>query len=438
MTNGTIFVIADDLTGASDAALQFHANSRGVRVCFAVDHPWDFTLGSDIVQAFDSETRNAASAAAAKIMRVACDLLYTQVGSGCRVYKKVDSTLRGPVGIEIQTALAALGKRWAILAPSFPETGRTVLNGCVLIKGVPISQTVFRRDPLAPVVTDRIAEIIRQTSDLPVYEVGLSTLRKGADAVWQSLPRNGEGIIVIDAETQADLDCVADLVASRPDVLPCGSAGLAQSLARAWFPPAPVSTNTFTEMRIPETRSKGRVMVLIGSAHPQAYRQLNCLKDELPITHMVIDRDGTLEEYSEKLREWASLRDCDNDQIMAVSVSQDDHEAPLKPWLIENYLAEMAREWFGIVSLEQAAQIGIFVTGGATATAVCRGLGIQALWPMGELAPGVSYNMAHVNGRQLTVITKAGGFGDETVLLESVRFLTGGNTHAVNRKGRLL
>lgn len=123
---------------------------------------------------------------------------------------------------------------------------------------------------------------------------------------------------------------------------------------------------------------------------------------------------------------------------MAVSVSQDDHEPPLNPWLIENYLAEMAREWFGIVSLEQAAQIGIFVTGGATATAVCRGLGIQSLWPMGELAPGVTYNMAHVNGRQLTVITKAGGFGDETVLLESVRFLTGGNTHAVNGKGRLI
>ncbi len=64
---------------------------------------------------------------------------------------------------------------------------------------------------------------------------------------------------------------------------------------------------------------------------------------------------------------------------------------------------------------------GLVLTGGDTASAVCRALGSGSLWLTGELQPGMA-TATLIGGRQpdLPVVTKAGGFGDAMALSHAV------------------
>jgi uncharacterized protein YgbK (DUF1537 family) len=58
----------------------------------------------------------------------------------------------------------------------------------------------------------------------------------------------------------------------------------------------------------------------------------------------------------------------------------------------------------------------LIIFGGDTALAVLRALGCRSARAIGELMPGVPRSEIEVDGRRLTLVTKAGGFGDEHTL----------------------
>jgi uncharacterized protein YgbK (DUF1537 family) len=57
MGRSSLFILADDLTGAADAARYLNAERRRVRVAFAEAAPRDFTLREAIAEVFDTESR---------------------------------------------------------------------------------------------------------------------------------------------------------------------------------------------------------------------------------------------------------------------------------------------------------------------------------------------------------------------------------------------
>jgi 4-hydroxythreonine-4-phosphate dehydrogenase len=59
-----------------------------------------------------------------------------------------------------------------------------------------------------------------------------------------------------------------------------------------------------------------------------------------------------------------------------------------------------------------AASTALFLTGGDTARAVLSRLGIGSIEVVGTLYPGVVRGEASLGGERLSVITKAGGFGN--------------------------
>ncbi|MBI4621774.1 MAG: four-carbon acid sugar kinase family protein, partial [Verrucomicrobia bacterium] len=99
-----IYFLADDLSGALDAAAAFHHAGRRVRVVLSVAE-WTAADENEVV-GVTTETRNAPPAvAAAAVERV----LARGRAQGARlVYKKIDSTLRGPVAAELAALAAAL------------------------------------------------------------------------------------------------------------------------------------------------------------------------------------------------------------------------------------------------------------------------------------------------------------------------------------------
>jgi 4-hydroxythreonine-4-phosphate dehydrogenase len=71
------------------------------------------------------------------------------------------------------------------------------------------------------------------------------------------------------------------------------------------------------------------------------------------------------------------------------------------------------------VALPALAGVGtLVVTGGETARAVLTHAGVDQLVVCGELEPGVVWS--RVPGRALSVVTKAGAFGDPGVLVRCI------------------
>jgi len=136
------YLIADDLTGAADASVHF-ASLRQVEILLslpgagaAISLPtqwggpgWGGTEAKGLT-ALDTESRHLPSERAAAVVRLACR------GLGEGVFKKVDSTLRGPVAAELEATREALGRSTAVLAPSLPAQGRTVRGGRLLVGGI--------------------------------------------------------------------------------------------------------------------------------------------------------------------------------------------------------------------------------------------------------------------------------------------------------------
>src|SRR3954467_11790938 len=122
---GLVGIVADDLTGACDAAAQFRrAGARTAVILDDGDAP--LPKGWDVI-ALTTESRRALPTIAANRTRDAVERLRSAGAS--RLYVKIDSTFRGAPGGVIEAAAMQFGVPYVLVAPAFPEQGRTVLGG---------------------------------------------------------------------------------------------------------------------------------------------------------------------------------------------------------------------------------------------------------------------------------------------------------------------
>ena len=127
-------IIADDLTGAADCAIAFA--KRGLESVVAWEKHTD-ARGVQVLSV-DAATRRLPPAQAAKLQ---VEVLAAHYRPGLRLYKKIDSTVRGQPAAELAGLLAyapaqSEGRsRLAILAPAFPGTGRITVNGSIVRAG---------------------------------------------------------------------------------------------------------------------------------------------------------------------------------------------------------------------------------------------------------------------------------------------------------------
>ena len=147
MENTRCLVIADDLTGAADTGVQFVI--RGLDTCLISpdgDRPIDFSRyrKRDVLVVNTHSRGLSAHRASERIAILLKD--YRQDPFGL-VYKKIDSTLRGNIGSEIDALMEKTGLSVGFVAPSFPEQKRSLLGGIMLVDGTPLSLTRRRGMP---------------------------------------------------------------------------------------------------------------------------------------------------------------------------------------------------------------------------------------------------------------------------------------------------
>ena len=375
-------VVADDLTGALDTGVKFCGEGRVVSV------HWHVATAPCDVLAIDTDSRGLpVEQAAALVTRRAQDVRGA-------AYKKVDSTLRGPFAAESWALAQAMGLRGVLLAPASPAQGRSVRGGNLYVHGQPLVQAGFASDPTGSPGASDVAAIVAAQVRVEVAHLGLGAIRAGAGAVADALSER-RGVVVADSESDTDLLTLARALGLAAGWLPCGSAGLAQAIAteRGWHPaPARLTADV-------------RPQLAVCGSHNSASRvQVSSLAAALGLTPVQAGSEAeTRAALLEQLRTYTVAVGV----LPAVSLSRAEATAALQ---------SLARAAAGLVRSESLHSL--FVTGGETLKLVADRLQVTGLQPVGELQPGVVLSRAAVSfGEPLSIISRAGGFGDAGLLV---------------------
>jgi uncharacterized protein YgbK (DUF1537 family) len=407
-----MLIVADDLSGAADSGVAAAAAGWKTLVVLQVPSALDQTE----VLSVDADTRRLppreAALKTAHIVR-AC------YRPGQMLFKKLDSTLRGNVGAELQAVLEAMAAgngadaqpAVAIVAPAFPATGRTTRSGIQLLNGIPLEETgIWIRDGIAG--RSHIPEMLR-ASGLRAVQVNLDTIRSGASNLSAAMRELavGHDALVCDAETDEDLRSIAtsSMSIGRSTVW-AGSAGLARHLF-------PLCDSQITR-KLPGIRRP--ILFVVGSAATLCRRQAQALTSDPDVASVRVSPAVLLsarpqaelpgaESHADAWREYNSrLSGALAAGRDAVLLLGEEDGVRLEDG--QQLCAALAR-----VVVPQANTVGALVlTGGETARAVLQALQVEALSLIGELEPGVVASVAQ--GSSLPVVTKAGAFGDDDTL----------------------
>ncbi|TVQ39873.1 MAG: four-carbon acid sugar kinase family protein [Spirochaetaceae bacterium] len=427
-------ILADDFTGANDTAVQFAKKGfcTGVTLDSTVA---ETALRRFTVLAVDTETRFDSAQLAFRKTHAAVAQLHAAAVR--RFYKKVDSTMRGNPGSEIEAVLDAADLPLAILAPALPSHGRTTLAGQCLVNGVPVSQTEFGRDPRTPVSDSSIAAILAAQCSCPVDILELQTVRRGAEQLFsrlQTLTADGRRhIAVLDAESSTDLELIGRCIAlfAQPP-LAAGSSGLADYLVVPRT--APSTDHQHGESpagSVPRgSARRGPALIVVGSVSQTAAAQIeHAVSARSDLCELRLDPAAAVhnpQRERNRLRQLYLLTRSRGVPAILRSTHPAD-SGRLSPEQIARCIGRL----IGDIVVHHPPG-GLMLSGGDTAIKTAAALGCSGFAIDGEVLPGIPCGRFIVEPgtrpyaagvQHIPVVTKAGGFGHRDAIVRILHYL---------------
>ena len=424
-----LLILADDFTGALDTGVQF--SGKGIRTQVVVSSHWVEPDSDCDVMVIDVETRHVPKEKAYEIVYNVCQ---QAVKYGiCCFYKKTDSALRGNVGSELQAAADAVSEKNIVFVPAFPAMRRITLDGVHYIDGIPVKESVFGQDPFEPVMYDRVDELLRATGyvgeviGVSKAERKLQTAeeRKTQDAEERKQQAAKQQLFLYDAESDADLDEIAEVVGKKKDIpILAGCAGFAAKLPELLKLPVKESGGV---------KLKENLVFLCGSVNPITKSQI-VYGEKMGIPRIYLKPEEKLEiSYWDQRSGLEKIRQLAKDGMQHIIIDSNDEEghndtmeyAAKKGYTIEDVRVRIS-ETLGYLlkKLIDAGMEGTYlITGGDTLIGFMKAIGVSELEPVNEIRPGCVLTSLNYQNKKHYVITKSGGFGQERLIEQLTRIL---------------
>jgi D-threonate/D-erythronate kinase len=381
-------LLSDDLTGACDTGVQFARHGLSAEVWIEV--PGGLSREAKVA-VFNTDSRgDEPGIAVTKIQRAAGVFRNFMPAI---VFKKIDSTLRGNVGRELDATIRLFDRSFAVVAPAFPGMQRVVQNGVLKWQDHFTAGKIDVGDLLEKQGIPRgqiwVADAVRRNA---------SFVESAAKAGSPSQPR----IVVADCQKQSDLeDLVSCTFPHRHRCLWVGSAGLGLALAdkvgtRLSERPAPVLRN-------------GSILFWIGSTHPVSSGQREVLVQNSSAVQIPLESGS-----------WQTARRViQQGRPLVVILKQEAGTRVALRRLLD-----------GLRDLEISAMV---LAGGDTASLVCKESGVETIRLIDEMSSGIAWG--YFSGGPwdgLPVATKGGGFGMPDALLRCSEFFSSGRKQGGN------
>jgi len=398
-------IIADDFTGANDTGVQL--KRRGINTNVVFKSNLINTDSSSFV--IDTESRGLSGEEAFR--KVQSILNGVNFSSFKYVIKKVDSTLRGNVAMEIKAVDMAYGSELVIFAPALPDLNRTTVGGIHMLNNVPISRTEMAKDPKKPVKEDNITKILEEVYSENIVHIPLDKVQSG------SIDFASSRVFTFDAVTNADMKNIIKAgIETGKKVLWVGTAAMADNLFEIEKPTPPVlsvvaSLSSVTRSQVKHAENSGISLVKVpvyfiieGKVAPEVYidEALNFLKEGKD-TILMSSASYDPEEYAKTI-EAGSKSGMTKESISLFT---------------QNLMGDLAKN-----ILAETKVSGVFLTGGDTAIGFFDKVESLGSSIVEEIAIGIPL-MKLVGGpfQGLKIVTKAGAFGKEDAITYATRKL---------------
>lgn len=412
-------VVADDVTGANDIGIMFSKGGYRSAV-FPLELIGRCDLkkeaeGLDVI-IIDTDSRFDTPETAKRKVRRATELL---ASLPCDMYhNKTCSVFRGNIGAEFDEMQDVLGISCSMVILGFPANGRTTKDGIHYVYGEKLENSQFRHDPIHPMTTSSLEEIIHKQSKRKVGHITWKDLDQGLSHVKERKEELKKqcAYVIFDIRSQEDLKLAARAVADEVNI--CGSSAVGEELPRA-----------YQEMDSP-------VLAVCGSLTEQSRSQVDYLrKKEYPVFEFHTDlifteekREAAVEELSGQLQKAMTQEGCcllhtSNSKEAVERTKRQGQELGLTDEEVGKRISHVMCRITANV-LQKSGCRRLVVAGGDTSAAVTEQLQIFRMDIGEEIEAGVPVMKGKTILGELELVLKSGSFGSEAFLekaIEAVR-----------------
>ena len=425
-------VVADDLTGANTTGVLL--TKAGFKILTMISNA---EIGANHYDDYDGVVVNVASRGASSgearllVERATQELLQ----SGARYFsKRIDSTIRGNLGAEIEGMLSLMEEETvALVVPAYPASGKICIGGCLLLNAVPIERTAAGKDPIKPVKSAYLPDVIAEQTRLPVGTIPYAVVARGEPAIISSMKEQveqGKKIIVLDTASAVDLEIVAKAV-------------FKSGIKNITVDPGPYTQALFPLYKgISQYKTaKGKIFIVAGSVSEATRTQLELLHMERHAGFVNVDVIPFLDAVvtDEEARSIAAAlgKVSEEHDLFGMRVGESPEmvldlyqEAKKRNATVDDVssritfsLGKIARYTLDTMPLWPK---GIYLTGGDMTVAFCKALGAHAIELEDEIIPHVSYGSLK-GGKYsgLKITTKGGLIGKSDTAWECIKYMLG-------------
>ena len=203
-------VIADDLTGSNATCSLF--KKIGLRAASILKLQGDRNYDVDVIsystasRGLDKEEAYNKVSEAIKILKNKDVLVYN---------KRIDSTLRGNIGTEINAMLDNLeDDRIAVVVPAYPDSGRIVVNKTMLVNGVLLENSDAGKDPKTPIKTSCVESLVQKDIKYSSTYFTLSDIAQPIEEIAKKIQEaiKKSRVLIFDAVNNEDIIKISKVI----------------------------------------------------------------------------------------------------------------------------------------------------------------------------------------------------------------------------------
>ncbi len=401
-----VLVISDDMTGNNDTGALLNQAGLDTVAALRDSLPGKYIESRDAL-CLNTDSRALPAQDAKELVKKAVEQ-YWKPGVLC--CKRIDSTLRGNIGAEIEGMLEMLpeGCR-AVVVPAFPRAGRICIGGYMMVDGELLTSSGAKRDLKTPVHSSRVQEILAKECRRSIQTIELPEIRSGEKELAYKILKSEADILIMDAICEADIDRVAKACVTADIPVVCVDPGC--------------FTVRMAQRKFVEKTRSAKNLLVVGSISEVTRKQIAFLAEQtelficrVPVRRLLREFESVRQEILEKVRENASQYES----ICLLTDENEPEEGIAKAQEISDRFTEIGA---GVWRNLQAEIACVYLCGGDIAKDFLDKVRVCAIDMKEEIAPLAVYGTA-IGGNQTTkekgfqVLTKGGMIGSESTVYE--------------------
>lgn len=439
-----IGAVTDDFTGTASAGVLVARSQAKTGLFFDADAVKNFKDSERLDAVYvSSNSRHMPPREAYRAVKEVTEELKQM---GIRYYsKKIDTTLRGGIGYEIDAMLDCLGPdTTAVMVTAMPQSRRVCVGGFSIIDGVILTETPVAKDVKTPVRECYVPELIRGQSKNQVDFICLRDVLSGVDPLKKKLAASKEQknrIIIVDAITMDHLDIIAKACVQLGwNILAVDPGAFTMKLA---YHRGVIGEEKPALSDGAEPDGTKTALFIVGSANPATEKQIDVLcahgseYKKVSVSPLALLEGGSdaEKETGRAVCEVTGLLEQQNRTRAVivetalhgtvVNLEEEDRKRGYRPGtssaLINRGLAEITKRVLEYAGKERIA--GLLLTGGDTMESVCRTIGVECIQALDNIVAQVDVGRIMGAYEGLPIVVKGGFCGYEDIGIDIVERL---------------